>query len=70
MMHKRKRTNKSKKGIFWAVTIDTTNKGSRPEIHAHVGGKSWLDYRIFMHHIELVDTTNKGLLLAFTMMNF
>jgi hypothetical protein len=38
MMHKNKRINKSKKGIFfWAVTIDTTNKGSRPEIHARVG---------------------------------
>jgi hypothetical protein len=39
MMHKNKITNKSKRGFFWAVTIDTTNKGSRPEIHAQVGGK-------------------------------
>jgi hypothetical protein len=38
MMHKNKITKKNlKKGFFWAVTIDTTNKGSRPEIHAHVG---------------------------------
>jgi hypothetical protein len=28
-------------GFFRVVTIDTTNKGSRPEIHARVGGKSW-----------------------------
>jgi hypothetical protein len=28
-------------GIFPVVTIDTTNKGSRPEIHARVGGKIW-----------------------------
>jgi hypothetical protein len=28
-----------KRGLFWAVTIDTTNKGSRPEIHARVGGR-------------------------------
>jgi hypothetical protein len=55
-----------KRGFFWAVTIDTTNKGSRPEIHARVGGKSWLDYPIFMHHIELVDTTNKMFLLDTT----
>jgi hypothetical protein len=27
--------------FFRVVTIDTTNKGSRPEIHARVGGKSW-----------------------------
>jgi hypothetical protein len=40
MMHKNKITKKiKKKGFFWAVTIDTTNKGSRPEIHAHVGGR-------------------------------
>jgi hypothetical protein len=39
MMHKNKRTNKSKRGFFQAVTIDTTNKGSRPEIHARVGGR-------------------------------
>jgi hypothetical protein len=32
-----KNTNKPKRGFFWAVTIDTTNKGSRPEIHARVG---------------------------------
>jgi hypothetical protein len=25
-------------GIFRVVTIDTTNKGSRPEIHAQDGG--------------------------------
>jgi hypothetical protein len=37
MMHKNKITNNFEKGIFWAVTIDTTNKGSRPEIHARAG---------------------------------
>jgi hypothetical protein len=29
----------SKRGFFWAITIDTTNKGSRPEIHVRVGGR-------------------------------
>jgi hypothetical protein len=49
MMHKKiKEQTNLKRGFFWAVTIDTTNKGSRPEIHAHVGEKSWLDYRIFI----------------------
>jgi hypothetical protein len=38
-MHKRKRTNNLKRGFFWAVTIDTTNKGSHPEIHAHIRGR-------------------------------
>jgi hypothetical protein len=28
-----------KRRFFWAVTIDTTNKGSRLEIHARVGGR-------------------------------
>jgi hypothetical protein len=28
-----------KRGFFWAITIDTTNKGSRPEIHTRVGGR-------------------------------
>jgi hypothetical protein len=28
-----------KGGFFRAVTIDTTNKGSRPEIHTRVGGQ-------------------------------
>jgi hypothetical protein len=79
MLHKNKTTNKSKKGIFRAVTIDTTNKGSHPEIHARVGGKSWLNYWIFFHRVDLVDTTNKrflhdttnnGFLLTLAMMNF
>jgi hypothetical protein len=80
MMHKNKTTNKSKRGIFfWAVTIDTTNKGSGPEIHAHVGGRVGLNYRIFLHRVDVVDTTNKrflldttnkGFLLMLTMMNF
>jgi hypothetical protein len=36
--HENKRTNNLKGGFFWAVTIDTTNKGSRPEIHGKTGG--------------------------------
>jgi hypothetical protein len=41
--------------------------------------KSWLDYRIFMYHVDpvdttnkrfLLDTTNKGFLFTLTMMNF
>jgi hypothetical protein len=76
-MHKNKITNKSKRGFFWAVTIDTTNKGSRPEIHARVGEE--LVRLSDLHRVELVDTTNKrflldttnkGFLLALTMMNF
>jgi hypothetical protein len=41
MMHDaqtiKEQTNLKKRGFFRAVTIDTTNKGSRPEIHARVG---------------------------------
>jgi hypothetical protein len=33
----KKKNKQSKKGIFRAVTMDTTNKGSCPEIHTHVG---------------------------------
>jgi hypothetical protein len=74
-----KRTNKSKRGFSRAVTIDTTNKGSRPEIHTRIGGKSRLNYGIFLHLVNPVDTTNKrflldttnnGFLLTLTMMNF
>jgi hypothetical protein len=76
--HKRKRTNNSNRGFFRVVTIDTTNKGSRPEIHDKTG-RSWLDYRIFMHRVDprdttnkrfLLDTTNRGCLLTMTMKNF
>jgi hypothetical protein len=75
--HKQNNKQFLKRGFFWAVTIDTTNKGSRPEIHARVGRKSWLSYRIFFHRVDLVDTkrflldtTNNGFLLRLTMMNF
>jgi hypothetical protein len=34
-MHKTKRTNKSNRGFSGAVTIDTTNKETRPEIPRH-----------------------------------
>jgi hypothetical protein len=43
MMHDitmtQKKNNKqlSNRDIFWAVTIDTTNKGSHPEIHDKAG---------------------------------
>jgi hypothetical protein len=79
MMHKNKRTNKSKRGFFWAVTIDTTNKGSRPEIHARVGGRVGWTIGSSFHRVDLIDTTNKrflldttnkGFLLTLTMMNF
>jgi hypothetical protein len=42
-------------------------------------GRSWINYRIFMLHVDphdttnkrfLLDTTNKGCLLTSTMMNF
>jgi hypothetical protein len=77
----KKKNNKqlSNRYIFRVVTIDTTNKGSRPEIHTHAGEESWLNYRIFTRHVELrdttnkrslLDTTNKGCLLTLTMMTF
>jgi hypothetical protein len=78
MMHKNKTQIVLKRGIFWTVTIDTTNKGSRPEIHAQVEGKG-LNYRILLRRVDLVnttnkrsllDTTNKRFLLMLTMMNF
>jgi hypothetical protein len=68
MMQDVKMTRKRKEqtililGIFRVVTIDTTNKGSRPEIHAHAGEESWVNYRIFKHRVELCDTTNKRFL--------
>jgi hypothetical protein len=45
-------------GFFRVVTIDTTNKGSRPEIHVKAG-RSWLNYRIFLRYAELRDNTDK-----------
>jgi hypothetical protein len=66
----------SNRGFFWVVTIDTTNKGSRPEIHVKAG-EELANYRIFFHRVDLrnttnkrflLDTTNKGLLLMLTMM--
>jgi len=65
MMQKLKQQAKLIRGFFWAVTTDTTNKGSRPEIHFNVGGgrERWCDYRIFELHVDRLDTTNKRLLL-------
>jgi hypothetical protein len=64
---KKKITSNSNNGKFFrVVTIDTTNKGSRPEIHARVGEESWLNYLIFTHHVKLRDTTNKRFLLNTT----
>ena len=48
MMQKEQQQAKLKGDIFRVVTIDTTNKGSRPEIHDTVGGGKRLDYRIFL----------------------
>jgi hypothetical protein len=80
MVHKNKRTNKSNKGgIFLGRYNRHHQQGISPRDPRSCRGKNWLDYRIFMHHVELVDTTNKsflldttnkGFLLAFTMMNF
>jgi hypothetical protein len=36
---KKKITNNSNIGFSWVITIDTTNKGSRPEIHDKAGGE-------------------------------
>ena len=44
------------------VTIDTTNKGSRPAILAETTRRE-VNYRVFRLREELLDTTNKGLLL-------
>ena len=63
MMHDVTMTRKIKEqtnlimGFFRAVTIDTTNNGSRPEIHGKPRGG--VNYRIFMHRVDLRDTTNK-----------
>ena len=66
MMMQKKITSKK---LIWGkprdITTDTTNKGFRPEIHATTGGKkSEVNYRIFRHQVELLDTTNKRLLLT------
>ena len=55
---------KKKTNLIWGkprdITIDTTNKGSRPEIHATVGEeKSMVNYRVLLRHVDLLDTTNK-----------
>jgi hypothetical protein len=58
-------------GVFSrVVTIDTTNKGSRPEIHVMAGKE--LGKLSDLHascKTFLLDTTNKGFLLMLTMMN-
>jgi hypothetical protein len=76
---KKKKQSICKYGIF----LDRYNwhhqQGISPLDPRSCRGKSWLNYRIFVHHVELVDTTNKmfllettnkGFLLMFTMMNF
>jgi hypothetical protein len=77
MTHKIKKQTILKRGFFWVVTIDTTNNGSRPEIHARVGEElvrvsdlSRVELIDTTNKRFLLDTTNKGFLLAFTMMNF
>jgi hypothetical protein len=37
MTRKIKRTNNSNIGFSWVVAVDTTNKGSCPEIHVKAG---------------------------------
>ena len=54
---------------MWAVTTDTTNKESRPEIRVSLW-KEGFDYRIFSRPVDLVDTTNKEVLLQSMMMCF
>jgi hypothetical protein len=39
MTKKEKNKQLSIRGIFWVITINTTNKGSRPEIHDKAGEK-------------------------------
>ena len=45
----------------WGVTDDTTNKGSRPRDPPQDNRKIAVNYRVFMLHVDLLDTTNKGL---------
>ena len=71
MMQKKK----NKQNLIWekprGITTDTTNKGSRPEIHATAGEeKSKVNYRILLHLVDLLDTTNKWLLLTSMAMTF
>jgi hypothetical protein len=69
-MHKRETTNKSKKGIFLGRYNRHHQQGISPRDPRSCRGKSWLDYRIFFHRVDLVDTTNKKFLLDTTNKGF
>ena len=61
--------SKIKQNLIWGkprdITTNTTNKGSRPEIHATVEGRrARLNYLIFSQHGDLLDTANKKFLLT------
>jgi hypothetical protein len=77
---KKKRTNNSNIRDFSGSLQSTPlTRDLAPRSKIMRGRKSWVNYRIFMLHVELVDTTNKrflldttnkGFLLMLTMMNF
>ena len=55
---------KANSSILGGLQLDTTNKGSRPEIQAETrGGQRRFNCRIFERRVDRRDTTNKGLLL-------
>ena len=60
MMQKEKQTNligENSRGI----TNDTTNQGSRPRDPPQDNRKRGINYRVFVLHADLLDTTNKRL---------
>ena len=60
MMHKRKRSTNNLIGVLpGAVTIDTTNKGSRPEIPRPGTGERY-ELSDLLRLVNLLDTTNKN----------
>jgi hypothetical protein len=66
MMHKNKRTSKSNKGDFSGPLQSTPLTRDLAPRSTIRWGRSWVNYRIFMHHVGLHDTTNKKFLLDTT----
>jgi hypothetical protein len=78
MTPNRKRTSNSNIGDFSGSLQSTPlTRDLAPRSTLRRGRRSWVNYRIFFHHVDLrdttnkrflLDTTNKGLLLMLMMM--
>jgi hypothetical protein len=66
MTRKRKRTNNSNIGDFSGSLQSTPLTRDLAPRSTLRWGRSWVNYRIFMIHVKLRDTTNKRFLLDTT----